>query len=220
MKQREQPGFPRAVAHLCVWTALLLTGGGFSDAAADVYYYRDAEGVFHFTNVPTPETRPFIVEEPARTATASPSTGRATSRRIDYDLIIREYAQLYDVEPALVKAVIRAESGFNRMAISPKGARGLMQLMPKTARLYGVRNVYDPRENIRGGVRHLRMLLDRYRNNVPHVLAAYNAGEAPVERYRGIPPYRETRQYVSRVLRYRQQYLREERLVRTMASSS
>ncbi|MGH7823407.1 MAG: lytic transglycosylase domain-containing protein, partial [Candidatus Binatia bacterium] len=108
----------------------------------------------------------------------------------------------------------------NRHAVSPKGARGLMQLMPRTARHWGVRNVYDARENIRGGIRHLRMLMDRYRNRLTHVLAAYNAGVAPVERYRGIPPYRETRTYVTRVLRYRQQYLREQQAAGTLASRS
>jgi soluble lytic murein transglycosylase-like protein len=190
-----------------------------SAAFADVYYFQDADGVFHFTNVPTPDSRPFIVEKSVEPSRATKASTR-TMPKGDFDPIIRQYAEEYDVEPALVKAVIRAESGFNRMAVSHKGARGLMQLMPKTARIHGVRNSFDARENIRGGVRHLRLLLDRLRNNLPHVLAAYNAGEAPVMRYRGIPPYPETRQYVSRVLRYRQQYLREERLGRTIASRS
>jgi hypothetical protein len=215
MMQRERPGFLRVVAHRSVWAAWFLVVGLRESSQADVYYYRDAEGVFHFTNVPGPGTEPFLLDPSMeREAAVSPPVETLEDDSSEYDRIIRHYADLYDVEAALVKAVIRAESGFDRMAVSPKGARGLMQLMPKTLRLYGVRNPYDPHENIRGGVRHLRTLLDRYRNNLPHVLAAYNAGEGPVVRYRGIPPYEETRSYVSRVLRYRQQYLRRERLAR------
>jgi soluble lytic murein transglycosylase-like protein len=192
-----------------------------SAARADVFYYQDADGVFHFTNVPAKNTRPFITERPL-TNVNIPDSPRIRSKagHATYDEIIVEYSERYDLDPTLVKAVIRAESGFNRHAVSPKGARGLMQLMPRTARHWGVRNVYDARENIHGGVRHLRMLMDRYRNNVPRVLAAYNAGVQPVERYRGIPPFPETRTYVSRVLQFRQQYLREQRLTRTVASRS
>ena len=180
--------------------------------------------MFHFTNVPGPQTAPFISDEPLSHGLLPDDSAAGFDRDLSqntssYDDIIREYAGRFDVEPALVKAVIHAESGFNRLAVSPKGARGLMQLMPRTARVQGVRNAYDPRENIRGGVKHLRKLLDRYGNNIPHVLAAYNAGENPVERYRGIPPYEETRTYVSRVLRYRQKYLREQR-VRAVARRS
>ena len=98
-----------------------------------------------------------------------------------YDKLIRETAARYDLEYALVKAVIKAESSFNRMAVSPKGALGLMQLMPKTARMHGVRNVFMPHENIEGGCRHLRMLHDRYRGNIPLIVAAYNAGERRVD---------------------------------------
>jgi soluble lytic murein transglycosylase-like protein len=126
-----------------------------------------------------------------------------------YDKLIRETAARYDLEYALVKAVIKAESSFNRMAISPKGALGLMQLMPKTARMHGVRNVFQPHENIEGGCRHLRMLHDRYRGNVPLIVAAYNAGEKRVDAARGVPNITETREYLARVLRYRLAYLRE-----------
>ena len=110
-------------------------------------------------------------------------------------------AARHHVSPRLVAAVIRAESGFNARAVSPKGAQGLMQLMPQTATILGVRNSFDPRENIEGGVKHLRVLMDRYHNDMPLVLAAYNAGDTAVLTHRGIPPYRETRQYVIRVLR-------------------
>jgi soluble lytic murein transglycosylase-like protein len=113
---------------------------------------------------------------------------------------IRDAAERYGVPIKLVSAVIRAESGFNARAVSPKGARGLMQLMPTTAATLGVRNSFDPRENILGGVRHLRGLIDRFPNNLPLALAAYNAGEKAVEQYRGIPPYPETQDYVTKVL--------------------
>jgi soluble lytic murein transglycosylase-like protein len=107
-----------------------------------------------------------------------------------------------------VKAVIHAESHFDPKARSHKGAVGLMQLMPRTARMYGVRRLTDPRENIRAGVQHLKKLLGRH-EDLSHVIAAYNAGSPTVRRYRGIPPFRETRTYVTRVLRYRGLYLED-----------
>jgi soluble lytic murein transglycosylase len=126
-----------------------------------------------------------------------------------YDGLIREIAGRYDVEYALVKAVIKAESDFDRLAVSPKGALGLMQLMPATAAQHQVRNVFLPRDNIEGGVRHLRLLLDRYGGNLPLAIAAYNAGTQRVEDAGGVPAIPETREYLARVLRYRVAYLRE-----------
>ena len=105
------------------------------------------------------------------------------------------------MSPALIEAVVvRTESGFDPAAVSPKGAGGLMQLMPRTASALGVVDRFDPRENIRGGVRHLRYLLERYQGSVVLALAAYNAGEGAVDAHRGMPPYPETQQYVHRVL--------------------
>jgi soluble lytic murein transglycosylase-like protein len=134
-----------------------------------------------------------------------------TTRRLhveasQYDTLIREIATQYGVEFALVKAVVKAESDFNRLAVSPKGARGLMQLLPKTAALHRVRDVFYPRDNIEGGCRHLRMLLDRYEGNVPLAIAAYNAGTERVEAAGGVPAIAETREYLSRVLSYRIAY--------------
>jgi soluble lytic murein transglycosylase-like protein len=126
-----------------------------------------------------------------------------------YDDLIREIADHHDVEYALVKAVIKAESAFDRMAVSRKGAQGLMQLMPATAAELRVRNVFQPRENIEGGVRHLRLLLDRYAGNVPLAVAAYNAGAGRVDDAGGIPQIAETRDYVARVMHYRLGYARE-----------
>src|SRR5712692_11100412 len=136
--------------------------------------------------------------------------GRQSSTRIDFyirtdfhirvESDIRELATRYGLSEDLIAAVIEAESGFNPRAVSCRGARGLMQIMPPTVASLGVREPFNPRENIEGGVRHLRALMDRFKNNLPLALAAYNAGERAVIYYRGIPPYRETRQYVNRIL--------------------
>ena len=120
---------------------------------------------------------------------------------VEIEAHIREVAVRYDIPPILVAAIVEAESEFNPRAVSRRGAQGLMQLMPGTASSLKVSDSFDPYENIEGGVRHLRSLMDRYRGNLPLVLAAYNAGEQAVTVYRGVPPYRETRRYVSRILR-------------------
>jgi len=131
---------------------------------------------------------------------AAVTNGKAVTNAIIGEHI-REIAQRYGVSEVLVAAIIAVESEYNPRAVSRKGARGLMQLMPATASSLSVDDPFDPRENIEAGVRHLRRLLIRFDNNLPLVLAAYNAGEQAVLRYRGVPPYRETRQYISRVLR-------------------
>lgn len=123
-----------------------------------------------------------------------------------YDRIIKETARRHRVDLALVKAIIHAESAFNPYATSHKGARGLMQLLPSTAAQYGIRDLYDPEQNIQAGVRHLKYLLKKYSHNNRLAIAAYNAGENAVKRYQGIPPYNETRTYVKRVLRYKNRY--------------
>lgn len=187
-------------------------------ASADIYRRVDRFGVIHYTNVPTDKRfyRVVIRELPSISALgggvttsyrAEPSRMRIESRA--FDPIIANVSRRYGVEQALVKAVIKAESGFQPNAVSPKGARGLMQLMPGTAQMHGVRNIHAPGDNIEGGVQHLRMLLDRYRNNVVLALAAYNAGEGWVDQYNGVPPFQETRNYVHRVLRFRQDYLQQ-----------
>ena len=179
-------------------------------AAADIYLKRDRFGVLHFTNVPTTKGYQVMMHEPSPIlrrpgVPASGSTGSAWS--VDsraFDPIIAEVAGRYQMDRALVKAIIKAESGFQPFAVSRAGARGLMQLMPGTALMHGVRNVHEPSQNIEGGVQHLRMLLDRYGGNVPLALAAYNAGEGAVDQHGGIP-----RDYVWRVLQFRQQYLQQ-----------
>jgi len=190
-------------------------------AAGDIYLYRDRFGVLHLTNAPADGSARMVVKEralpPGPRLFAAPA-GLVLDARLSslpaavptsYDGLIREIAERYNVEYALVKAVIKAESDFDRLAVSPKGALGLMQLMPQTAAQHAVRDVFLPRDNIEGGCRHLRMLLDRYGGNLPLAIAAYNAGTQRVEDAGGVPPIRETREYLARVLRYRLAYLRE-----------
>ena len=186
-------------------------------AQADIYMYRDSRGVLHFSNAPAePRYRFYRSEKEVWRAVRWTTWGRrwADPKRYQaYDHLVREAAERHQVDVALVKAVIRAESDFVPDAVSPTGALGLMQLMPGTARLRGVARVFDPRQNIDGGVRHLRYLLDRYNGNLRLALAAYNAGEGAVDRAGGIPPFPETWDYVARVLRFRDRYL-QERLAR------
>jgi len=120
---------------------------------------------------------------------------------VDIDTFIATAAIRYGVSEELIAAIIEAESEFNPRAVSRRGAQGLMQLMPETAVILGVSDPFDPRANIDGGVRHLRALMDRFDNDLPLALAAYNAGEVAVIKHRGVPPYRETRGYVNRILK-------------------
>ena len=137
----------------------------------------------------------------AREGVDSANSRVEVSEIVEIEAHIREVAVRYDIPPILVAAIVEAESEFNPRAVSRRGARGLMQLMPGTASSLKVSDTFDPYENIEGGVRHLRQLMDRYHGNLPLVLAAYNAGEQAVTVYGGVPPYRETRRYISRILR-------------------
>jgi len=185
-------------------------GGALPAAAGDLLYrYVDKRGVVHFTNLPTDGRYRLVGRLSANrrlyTYTARRLQGRPP-RIADYDPLIANIARSYGIDPALVKAVIAAESNFDPHARSHKGAMGLMQLMPQTAREMGVYRPYHSEENVRGGSRYLRFLLDRYPKNLRNVLAAYNAGPGAVDRYGGIPPFPETVEYVSRVLAYYQAY--------------
>ena len=179
---------------------------------ADIYMYRDKRGVLHFSNAPSePEYQYYLPDLTSWPKWRGGRLGRIDgARRKAFDTIIRDASRRYRVDMPLVKAVIRAESDFVPYAVSPAGAQGLMQLMPATARLRNVWRVFEPRQNVEGGVSHLRYLLDRYSGNVRLALAAYNAGENAVDRHGGIPPFAETTEYVSRVMRFRDLYLREQ----------
>lgn len=166
-------------------------------AGAEVFKLSASDGTLHFTNAPTDPRYQRMGYLSGTAAGWLRVRGGDTPR---YAGEIREAATRHGVPERLVSAVIGVESAFNPRAISRKGARGLMQLMPETASMLGVRNAFNPQENIDGGVRHLRGLIDRYANNLPLALAAYNAGEKAVAAYQGIPPYPETRDYVTRVL--------------------
>ena len=177
-------------------------------AAADIYKYEDQEGVLHFTDAPTDRRfkvfmRDIKKDRKLRTSFRLAGCGRDPK---EFEPIINSCALQYGVDKSLVKAVIQAESGYNPNAVSRKGATGLMQLMPRTAQDLKVANSLDPSDNIRGGVRYLRFLLDTFKGDEALALAAYNAGLSKVAQYRGIPPYEETRNYVGRVLSYRKSF--------------
>jgi soluble lytic murein transglycosylase-like protein len=167
---------------------------------ADVYVYKDKQGVLTFTNVPTHQGfRRVIRENNARLSSSGLSAN-------SYESLIRSASSRYSVDPDLIRAIIKVESDFDSTARSHKGATGLMQLMPETARLHNVEDLYDPSANIEGGVRHLKLLLGKYQGDIELSLAAYNAGIKAVEKHGGIPPFAETRDYVRRVLNYYQTY--------------
>lgn len=170
-----------------------------SPAYADIYKYMDAEGVLHLTNVPTQTGVKYVLIMREKRVLLDKKLGENISQ---YDELIMKASWKYNVEPALVKAIIKAESNFNHRAVSRKGARGLMQLMPATASSLQVRDSFHPENNIEGGVKYVRYLLNYFNGNLPLALAAYNAGENAVVRHGGIPPYRETQTYVRRVLSY------------------
>ena len=166
-------------------------------AAAATFRLVAPDGTVHFTNAPNDPRYRRIA---GVSGTAAGWLNLPVFQPSRYAAEIGETSARYGVPPRLIEAVIRIESAFNASAVSRKGARGLMQLMPATASILGVRDISNPRQNIEGGVRHLRGLMDRYSNNLRLALAAYNAGEQAVDWYRGIPPYPETQQYVERVL--------------------
>jgi soluble lytic murein transglycosylase len=166
---------------------------------AQIYVYKDAYGRTYFTDSPAHDG--FEAYKPKGTLKHSPRQPTPEMAK-SYDLAIRRASRQHGVSAALVKAVIAAESGFDRLAESSKGARGLMQLMPATADQLGVDDAYDPWQNIDGGTRYLCELIDRFPGELELALAAYNAGPETVRQYQGIPPYKETRGYVKRVLAY------------------
>jgi soluble lytic murein transglycosylase-like protein len=200
--------------------ALLLLGLQLPGLAmADIYGFTDANGTTHVSNVPQDGRYTLLLHTPKDSAAGAqnppapgPASESATAAidpklRAQFNSIIDEAARTLNLDPALLNAVITAESGYNPQARSPKGAMGLMQLMPDTASRYGVTDPYDPAQNIWAGARYLRDLLTRFDNNLPLVLAAYNAGENAVAKNgNAIPPYPETRNYVPRVMSFYTRY--------------
>jgi hypothetical protein len=182
-------------------------------ARSEIYQYVDDAGVIHFTNVPTESTKknsrvrfgkqqsapPSILSARADAAVPQP-TEQGDLVPAAYLKSIHTACEKYGVDPSLVRAIVKVESDYNPFALSRKGAMGLMQLMPQTATDLNVKNSFDPHENIHGGVRYLRYLLDRYEGNLKLALAAYNSGETAVKRWGTVPPFRETREYVKKVL--------------------
>jgi soluble lytic murein transglycosylase-like protein len=169
------------------------------DLHAEIYQYIDANGTIALTNVPND----------LRYRRITPQSNRLHPTLSERELgpMISRSSQQHQLHPALIRAVIKAESDFDPMAVSRAGAVGLMQLMPQTAVRLDVHDLYDPEDNIGGGTKYLRQLLDRFSGNLPLALAAYNAGEHTVDRYRGLPPIDETRQYVRKVIRYYRTFL-------------
>ena len=166
---------------------------------ADVYMYKDRSGVTHFTDSPNHAGYRLILRSKKRTK----ASGRQPYNKSKFSSLVRSAAKRHRIDPDLLHAVIRAESSYNPNAVSRAGAVGLMQLMPATAKRYGVRNRRDPVDNVNGGAHYLRDLLKMFHSNVRLAVAAYNAGENAVIKYgRKVPPYRETREYVNRVLRF------------------
>ena len=222
MKVRLAPPGPLFVV-LAILCGVLFLAAGMS--MAEIYKYVDSNGVLHFTNVPTttnfkklplpPLPVASVRKTPAMTASSAPALYRqgegGTSRmctinQILYDPHVRLACIRHGMDYNLVRAVIRAESAFNPGAISPKGAMGLMQLMPGTSRDLGVDDPFDPYQNIDGGVRYLKMMLNRFDNDIMLAVAAYNAGPENVAKHGGIPPFDETQTYVQRVMSYYSRY--------------
>lgn len=214
-------------------TAIILISGvqQFSHAG-NLYVYRDHQGTALLTNKKVnsgsykqekvtyyPDTNVHRYKNWGNSeASVLPSFSRSKDT---YDHIIRIAAQTYGVSEGLLKAVMHTESSFNAYARSPVGAQGLMQLMPATARRFNVNNAFDPHQNIHGGAKYLSWLLKRFNGNISLALAAYNAGEGNVDKYGGIPPFRETRDYVNRVMsRYQNLYASGLNLAHSAANSS
>lgn len=164
--------------------------------SAAVYKYVDQRGRIHYSNVPVVSHYRYYQAE----------TGDEAYTPIPMLQLIKHYAQKNDLDVDLVRAVVKAESNFNRHAVSAKGAIGLMQLHPGTIKDLKINDPFDPSSNIAGGTKYLRWMLSRFNGNLDLALAAYNAGPSTVERYNGIPPYPETQRYVKKVKHYQQQY--------------
>lgn len=200
-------GHSQQLTTLMLGAALLLTINGHGQA--DVFQSMDAEGVVHLTNVPADSSYQVLIHVPeiGIPRFCNKILIRPAENSPDYREVLSTAAREHNLDKALLRAVITVESAFNPNAVSSEGAVGLMQLMPATAKRYGVKDRYDPAQNVKGGAAYLHDLMHQFHDNLPLVLAAYNAGENAVSRYGNhIPPYPETRRYVPRVLNLYHQY--------------
>ena len=197
---------------ICIATVLLACWALFPRSLfAEIYSYVDKDGVMHFTNTPTSNKYSsrkyrYIGNEVSGMRYIRIPRSFTKINCNQYDDIIRKASKQHGIKYEILKAIIHAESSFNPNAVSPAGACGLMQLMPENINKFNVSDPFDPHENIMAGTKFFRQLLDRYDSDLKLTLAAYNAGPGAVDQYRGIPPYRETEDYVSRVLHYYSQY--------------
>ncbi len=173
--------------------------GSFSAFAGDIYYYEDSDGVLHMTDEPPTVKSYGVLKQKNENAI---HFAARTIPKEELRKLIEEISPQHGFESALPEAVVKAESEYDTMAVSSKGARGLMQLMPETADALGVEDAHDPRQNLQGGIKYLRKLFDTYHGDIDLVAAAYNAGPGAVEKYKGVPPYRETIDYVKKVRKY------------------
>lgn len=192
---------------LCVSALLLSVTSAPTDVSADIYRYVDEDDIVHFTDAPTDNRFKVFMRDLKKDKELRTKLKYASSvNPAEYEQLIKTCSEKYGVNQCLVKAVIHAESGYNPNAVSSKGASGLMQLMPATAKSLKVADRFNPKDNVEGGVKYLRFLLDTFRGDVSLAVAAYNAGLNKVAKYGGIPPYNETRTYVNRVLSYMKSY--------------
>jgi soluble lytic murein transglycosylase-like protein len=195
----------RIISGAVFWCAAAVLPPTF--ARAEIYEFVDAEGVAHYTNVPPTNSQRWkrvVFEGRTNRTIRTPRTqrDRGADRYRRYDEHIVEAAHLYQLPVAFLRAVMRVESDYDANVVSVDGAMGLMQLMPFTAERMGVLNPFDPRQNILGGARFLRILANQWNGDLVLTVASYNAGAGAVERYKGVPPYGETRRYVNRVLQH------------------
>jgi soluble lytic murein transglycosylase-like protein len=181
---------------LLILTVVVCTA---SPAAAQIYSWRDADGKLILSDKPRPDKGQQTTYEAHNAAAVATIRQVSRDKSAPFDRSINAHSERLGVAADLVRAVIQVESAFNPVAVSNKGAMGLMQLMPETARDLGVGNPFDPDQNIRGGVTYLKQLLDRYDNKIELALAAYNAGIGNVAKYDGVPPFKETKNYVSKI---------------------
>ena len=186
-------GLLKAVIPLCMFVYILNP----VRSAADIYKYKDEKGVLHFTNVRSDVRYTLYIKEAQENPDAFIHK---------YSEIINKASEQFKLKPSLIKAVIKAESGFDHKAVSSKGAQGLMQLMPDTASDMEVDDPLNPEKNIFGGTRYLSRMMERFNNDVKLALAAYNAGPDKVDEYKGVPPFKETKTFIDKVIKYKEQY--------------